>query len=58
MKISLFDVVELNDGNRAIIKNIDNKKYFAEIVNQKGDTIENRNILQNEINNVVFQKNI
>ena len=43
MKIDKFDVVELKDSNKATI--LDKKsrnKYFAEIVNSYGFTLEKR----------------
>lgn len=42
MKIKIFDVVELNDGNRATILEIKGNKYFAEIVNAYGITVNKR----------------
>lgn len=56
-KIQKFDVVELNDNNRATILEIKgNNQYFAEIVNAYGITIENKVINSNDINKVIFQK--
>ena len=43
MKINKFDVVELNNGNKASILDIRNRDYYAEIVNpNNGITIEHR----------------
>lgn len=49
MKRKKFDVVELKDNNRATILNIDGSKYFAEIVNAYGVTVDKRIITDNEI---------
>lgn len=56
MKIKKFDVVELNNGNRATILDIKNKEYYAEIVDSKGETIDIRNIIDDEISKVIFTK--
>lgn len=42
MKIKIFDVVELKDKNRAIILEIKGNKYFAEVVNAYGITVDKR----------------
>ena len=58
MKIKKFDVVELNNGNRATIFEIKGKEeYFAEIVNPYGITIDTRIITNDEIREVVYSKN-
>jgi len=55
MSIGLFDVVELKNNTKAtVLKKIDANTYFAEIVNNEGITIDNRNILQKEINKVIY----
>jgi len=56
MKIKKFDVVELNDNNRATILRVDNNSYYAEIVNSSGITLENREITQNDIKNVIYSR--
>lgn len=56
MKVKKFDVVELKDNNRAIILNIYNNKYFAEIVNAYGITVEKKNISNNDIKRIVYSK--
>ena len=43
MKLKIFDVVELNDKNRATILNINNKEYLAEVVNSAGISLGNIN---------------
>lgn len=44
MKYKRFDVVELNNGNKATILNIKNKEYYAEIVDSKGNRVDIKNI--------------
>ncbi len=56
MRYKRFDVVELNNGNKATILSIEGNKYFAEIVNDKGKTIDNTYILESEIKSVIFKK--
>ena len=57
MKIKRFDVVELNDRNRATIIDIkDKNEYFAEIVNAYGITVNKRIITENEINKVIYSR--
>lgn len=57
MKIKRFNVVELNNGNRATIIDIKGKnEYFAEIVNAYGITLENRIITDDEIKSIIYSK--
>ena len=56
MKLKRFDVVELNNGNKATIFDIKNNELYGEIVNEKGITIEHRNINENEIKKVLISK--
>ena len=49
MKLKIFDVVELNDKNRATILNINNKEYLAEVVNSAGISLGNKVIKENDI---------
>ena len=56
MKLNRFDVVELQNQNRATILDIKNKEYFAEIVDTKGKTVDKRNITEDEIVKVVYSK--
>lgn len=59
MKIDKFDVVELKDNNRATILDKESKnKYFAEIVNSYGITLEKRIITSDEISKVIHKKEI
>ncbi len=59
MKIKQFDVVELRDKNKAIILEIyKRKKYYAEIVNAKGKTIDKTEITSKQIDKVIYRKEI
>ena len=42
MKIKIFNVVELKDNNRATILEKKGNKYFAEVVNAYGITVNKR----------------
>ena len=56
MKLKRFEVVELLNGNKATILDTNNNQYYAEIVNDKGITIDNRNITEEEIKRVLVSK--
>lgn len=54
-KIDKFNVVELKDNNRATILDIvDKDKYFVEIVNTYGITIEKKIITSDYINKLIY----
>lgn len=55
-KIKIFDVVILNDGNKAIINNIESSQYFGIIFNKKGEKLGDRRILEEEIIDIEFTK--
>ena len=57
MKIKMFDVVELNKGNRATILEIKGNKYFAEVVNAYGITVDKRKqITKKDIVRIIDKK--
>ena len=56
MKIKKFDVVELKNNNKATILEINNNGYFAEIVDFDGNTIDKRNIFQQEIKRIIYTR--
>ncbi len=59
MKIKKFDVVELKNKNKAVILEIyKRKKYYAEIVNDKGETINKKEITSKEIDKIIYRKEI
>ena len=50
MKLKVFDVVKLKNGNKATIKEVLSSNFYkVEIVDKYGNTIENRNISKKEI---------
>jgi len=55
MKLRRFCVVELKDGNRATILEKEKNKYFAEIVNIYGITLDKKYITKEEIKKVIYK---
>ena len=52
-----FDVVELNNGKRAIIKQVNKKNgYIVEIVNQKEKQAEIKQIKDMDIKKIIYSK--
>lgn len=59
MKIKKFDVVGLKNKNKAVILEIyKRKRYYAEIVNDKGETINKKEIISKEIDKIIYRKEI
>lgn len=59
MKIKKFDVVGLKNKNKAVILEIyKRKKYYAEIVNDRGETINKKEITSKEIDKIIYRKEI
>lgn len=56
MGIKKFDVVELYNKNKATILQIEGNRYFAEIVNLSGVTIDKTYIRDIDINKVIYTK--
>ena len=56
MKYKRFDVVELNNGNKATILDTSTRDYYVEIVDLNGNTVDVRNITENEIAKMIFPK--
>lgn len=56
MKMKKFNVVELNNGNKATILQILGNEYFAEIVNDDGITVDKRIVKADEINKIIYYK--
>ena len=57
MTYKLFDVVELNNDNKATILSINkNNKMYAEIVDNGGSKLENREIDKGEIKKIIYSK--
>ena len=53
MKYKRFDVVELNNGNRATILDIKKNDYNVEIVNPYGITLDKKFISNDEIKGLI-----
>lgn len=53
---NLFDVVELNNGNKATILTKDNSIIKIEEVNDKGISLGIKEIKDNDIKQVIFRK--
>lgn len=56
MKYKRFDVVELNNGNKATILDTNNKDYYVEIVDLEGNRVDIKFIEENEISKMIFPK--
>lgn len=56
MELNIFDVVELNDGNKATILKREGTIYKVEITNSKGISQGVKVIKITDINKVIFSK--
>lgn len=56
MRIKRFDVVELKDKNKATILEIEGNRFFAEIVDSSGVTLDKRFISDSDINKIIYTK--
>ena len=57
MRYNKFDVIELKNGNKAIIINKNNRnQYIAKIINSNGVTIEKKAIKDKEISKILYKK--
>ncbi len=56
MKLKVFDVVELKDGDKATIKEILDNKYKVEIVSDKGKFKGIQKIGEKDISRVIISK--
>lgn len=56
MKYKRFDVVELNNGNKATILDTSIRDYYVEIVDSNGNRVDIKNITEDEISKVIFTK--
>ena len=54
MKYKKFDVVKLNDNNRATILKVEKNKYFVEIVNPYGVTLDKTFISEDKIRKTIY----
>lgn len=53
MKYKRFDVVELNNGNRATILDIEKNSYKVEVVSPYGITLDKKIITNNDIKKLI-----
>ena len=56
MKINRFDVVELNNKNKATIRNIQNDGYLVEEVDLNGNSLGYKTITDSDINKIIYTK--
>lgn len=57
MRYKIFDVILLNNGNKAtILEKVDKNHYKVEIVNNNGKTEEIIQITDNDIKDCIFKK--
>lgn len=52
--IQIFDVVELNNGNKATILEIINNIYSVEIVDKKGTSLGYQKISKEDIKEIIY----
>lgn len=57
MQIRIFDVVKLNNNNKAIIKNKENNLYKVEIIDTKGNSKNFKIIKEEDIAEILYTKN-
>lgn len=56
MKFKVFDVVELNNGNKATILFADKEQYKAEIVTANGEAERIVDLEEKDIKRAIFKK--
>ena len=56
IKCNLFDVVELNNEDKATILSIEQNTYRVEIVDENGKTKDLKEIQKNDVKKVIFPK--
>lgn len=54
--MKVFDVVELNSGDKATIIAINNNEYKADIVDEYGKRKDVRYVKRDEIKNIILRK--
>lgn len=58
MNLKIFDVVELQNGNKAtIVENKAKDMYKAEIITNEGKTLGIKLIDENDVNKIIFSRN-
>ena len=58
MKLKIFDVVKLNDGNNATIIKTNKYTYKASITDENGATIGNKEISDKDVNRILFSNKV
>jgi len=56
MKVKLFEVVSLNNGNLATIIGINKDTYKAELIDEKGKSLGIKEITNSEIKEIIYNK--
>ena len=56
MKINRFDVVELNNKNKATIRTVQNNGYLVEEVDLNGNSLGYKTISDSDINKIIYSK--
>ena len=56
MKINRFDVVELNNKNKATIRTVQNNGYLVEEVDLNGNSLGYKTINDSDINKIIYSK--
>lgn len=56
MKVKLFEVVKLNNGNLATILEVNKDSYKAEIIDKKGASLGVQNISGLDIKEIIYNK--
>lgn len=56
MKLKVFEVVELLDGNKATILENNKNRYKAEIVNKHGESQGTKYITETDIKKILISK--
>ena len=56
MKIKIFDVIELENGNKATVLDIDKGIYKIDEIDEKGNQLRTREVSIDEIKKVIYTK--
>lgn len=56
MKINRFDVVELNNKNKATIRIVQSNGYLVEEVDLNGNSLGYKTISDSDINKIIYSK--
>lgn len=56
MKINRFDVVELNNKNKATIRTVQNNGYLVEEIDLNGNSLGYKTISDSDINKIIYSK--